>query len=149
MTLGRLKCIRQNHCAFEVEMAIEKLERHRSTGIDQIPAELIKAGGRIIRSEIHKLIISIWNKEALPEEWKESVIVPIYKKGDKTDCSNYRGISILSTTYKILSNILQSRLTPYSEEIIGDHQCGFRRNRSTIDHIFGIRQILEKKREYN
>jgi hypothetical protein len=48
-----------------------------------IPAELIKAGGSIIRPEIHKLIISIWNKEELPEEWKESVIVPIYKKGDK------------------------------------------------------------------
>jgi hypothetical protein len=57
--------------AFEVEMANEKLKRHKSPGIDQIPAELIKAGGRIIRSEIHKLIISIWNKEELPEEWKE------------------------------------------------------------------------------
>jgi hypothetical protein len=123
--------------------------RHKSPGIDQIPAELIKAGGRIIRSEIHKLIISIWNKEELPEEWKESVIVTIYKKGDKTDCSNYRGISLLSTTYKILSNILLSRLTPYAEEIIGDHQCGFRRNRSTTDHIFSICQILEKKWEYN
>jgi hypothetical protein len=122
----------------------EKLKRHKSPGINQIPAELIKAGGRIIRSEIHKLIISIWNKEELPEEWKESVIVPICKKGDKTDCSNYRGISLLSTTYKILSNILLSRLTPYAEEIIGDHQCGFRRNRSTTDHIFSIRQILEK-----
>jgi hypothetical protein len=70
-------------------MAIEKLKRHKSPGIDQIPAELIKAGGRIIRSEIHKLIISIWNKEELPEEWKESVILPIYKSGDKTYCSNY------------------------------------------------------------
>jgi hypothetical protein len=86
---------------------------------------LIKAGGRIIRSEIHKLIISIWNKEELPEEWKELLIVPIYKKGDKTDCSSYRGISLLSPAYKILSNILLSRLTPYVEEIIGDHQCGF------------------------
>jgi hypothetical protein len=92
--------------AFEVEMAIEKLKSHKSPGIDQIPAELIKAGGRITRSEIHKLIISIWNKEEFPEEWKESVIVSIYKKGDKTDCSNYPGISLLSTTYKILSNIL-------------------------------------------
>jgi hypothetical protein len=106
-------------------MAIEKPKSHKSPGTDQIPAELIKAGGRIIRSEIHKLIISIWNKEKLPEEWKESVIAPIYKKGDKTHCSNYRGISLLSTTYKILSNILLSRLTPYAEEIIGDHQCGF------------------------
>jgi hypothetical protein len=75
--------------------------------------------------------------------------VPISKKGDKTNCSNYRGISLLATTYKSLSNILLSRLTPYTEEIIGDHQCGFRRNRSTTDHIFSVCQILEKKWDYN
>jgi hypothetical protein len=120
----------------EVEMAYEMLKRHKSPGIDQIPAELIKAGGRTIRSEIHNLINSIWNKEELPEQWKESIIAPIYKKGDKTDCSNYRGISLLSTTYKILSSILLSRLAPYAEEIIGEHQCEFRHNRSTTDHIF-------------
>jgi hypothetical protein len=68
--------------------------------------------------------------------------------GDKTDCSNYRGISLLSTSYKILSNILLSRLIPYGDEIIGYHQCGFRRNRSTTDENFYIRQILEKKK-YN
>jgi hypothetical protein len=51
---------------------------------------LIKAGGRKIRSEIHKLIISIWNRKELPEEWKESIILPIRKNGDKTDFSNYR-----------------------------------------------------------
>ena len=97
--------------------------------------------------EIHKLIISIWEKAKLPEEWKESIIVPIHKKGDKTDCNNYRGISLLLTTYKILSNILLSRLIPYAKEIIGDYHCGFRRNRSNTDHIFCIRQILEKKWE--
>ena len=85
---------------FEVELAIEKLKNHKSPGIDQIPAELIKAGGSTIRREIYKLIISIWNQESMPEEWKESIIVPIYKKGDKTDCNNYRGISLLPTTYK-------------------------------------------------
>ena len=69
--------------AFEVDLAIEKLQSHKSPGIDQIPGELIKAGGRTICYEIHKLIISIWNKEELPEEWKESIIVPIYKKGIK------------------------------------------------------------------
>jgi hypothetical protein len=63
--------------------------------------------------------------------------------------SNYRGMSFLSTSYKILSNILLARLTPYADEIIGDHKCGFRRNRSTTDQIFYIRQILEKKWEYN
>ena len=63
--------------AFEVELAIEKLKNHKSPGIDQIPAELIKAGGRTIRCVIHKLTITIWNKEELPDEWKESIIVPI------------------------------------------------------------------------
>jgi len=75
--------------------------------------------------EIHKLITSTWKKEKLPEEWKELIIVPIHKKGDKTECNNYRGMSLLPTMYKILSNILLSRLTLYAKEIIGDHQCGF------------------------
>jgi hypothetical protein len=95
-----------------------------------MPADLIKAGGRTIRSEIHELI-SLWNKEELPEEWKESIMVPIYKKDTKTDCSNYKGISLLPTTYKSLSDILLSRLTPYAEEIIGDHQFGFQVNYSS------------------
>jgi len=64
--------------AFEFELAIEKLKSHKSPVIGQIPAELIKAGNRTIHYEIHKLIISIWNKEELPEEWKESITVPIY-----------------------------------------------------------------------
>ena len=66
-----------------VELAIEKLKRHKCPGIDQITAELIKAGGRTIHSEARKLICAIWNKEELPEEWKESIIVPVYKKDDK------------------------------------------------------------------
>ena len=115
----------------EVEMATKKLKRHNSLGIDQIPAEFIKAGGRKIRSEVHKHINSIWNKEELLEEWKESIIVPIYKKGDKTECSNCRGILLLSSTCKMFSNILLSSLTPYAEENIGQHQGGFRRNRSS------------------
>jgi hypothetical protein len=86
---------------------------------------MIKAGIRTICCEVHKLIISIWDKEELPEEWKESIIVPVCKKGDKTDCSNYRGISLLPTTYKILSNIVLSRLTPYAEESNGGHQVDF------------------------
>jgi len=111
--------------ASEFELAIEKPKSHKSPGADQILIELIKARGKTICCEIHKLIISIWNKEQLPEEWKESIIVPIYKKGDKTDCSNYRGISLLPIVYKSLSNILLSILTPYAEEIIGYHQYGF------------------------
>jgi len=141
--LGRQKYTQQlvpEPSASEVELAIDMLKSHTSPG---------KAGGTTICFEIHKLIISIWKKEKLPEEWKESIIVPIHKKGDKTDCNNYRGVSLLPTTYKTLSNILLSRFIPYAKEIIGDHQCGFRRNRSTIDHIFCFRQTLEKKWEYN
>ena len=67
--------------AFEVELAIDKLKSHKSPGIAQIPAELVKAGGRTICLEIHKLITSIWKNKELPEEWKESIIVPIHKKG--------------------------------------------------------------------
>ena len=84
--------------------------------------------------------------EILPEEWKESIILPVYKKGDKTDCSNRRCISLLLTAYKIISNITPSRLTPYAEEITGDHHCGFQHNRSTTDHMFCIRQILDNKK---
>jgi len=68
----------------------------------------------------------------LPEEWKESSIVPFYKKGDKTNRNKYRVISLFPTTYKILSNILLSKFTQYAEGIIGDQQCGIRRNMSPL-----------------
>jgi hypothetical protein len=68
----------------EVETAIGELKSYKSPGTDQIPAELIKAGGETLYSEIHRLICCIWNKEELLQQWKESIIVPIYKKGDKT-----------------------------------------------------------------
>jgi hypothetical protein len=70
---------------------------YKSSGTVQIPAELIKAGGEILCSEIHRLICSIWNVEELPQQWKESIIVPVHRKGNKTDCNNYRGISLSST----------------------------------------------------
>ena len=72
-------------------------------------------------------------------QWNKSIIVLIHKKGDGMDCNNYRGNSLLSTSYIILSNILLSRMTPYANEIIGEYQCGFRRNRSTVDHIFEMK----------
>jgi hypothetical protein len=65
--------------------AIAKLKRFKSPGSDQITVELIQAGDEILRSKIHKLINSIWNKEELPEQWKGSLIVPVHKKGSKTD----------------------------------------------------------------
>ncbi|KAJ4435551.1 hypothetical protein ANN_18167 [Periplaneta americana] len=105
----------------EVKIAIENLKEYKSPGIDQIPAELIQKGTSALSSEIYKLVLPILEKEIVPGQWKESIIVPILKKEDKTNCSSFRGISLLFTWYKILSNILLKRLTPY---------------------------ILEKKREY-
>ena len=105
--------------ASEVELAIDKLKSHKPPGIAQLPAELIKVWDRTICLEIHKLSTFIWKKEELPEEWKESIIVPIHKKGDKTDCNNYRGISLLPATYKILSNILLSRLFHMRRKLSG------------------------------
>jgi hypothetical protein len=90
----------------------------------------------------------IWNKEELPGQWKELIVVHIHKKGDKTDCNNYQGISLLSVSYKILSNTFPTRLTPYADEIIGDHQSGFWCNGLATDKIFCI-YILDKKLEYN
>jgi hypothetical protein len=131
----------------EVEIANSKLKKYKLPASDQIHAELIQAGDEMLLSAIHKLFNSSWNKEELPDQWKESTIVPIHKKGDKTDCNNYHGISLLSTSYKMLSNILLLRLSQHVDEIIGDHQRGFGRNRSTTDKIFCIPQILEKKME--
>jgi hypothetical protein len=128
----------------KVEIAIGKLKSYKSLGTDQILAKFIKAGGEILCSEIHRLICSIWNKEELPQQWKESLIIPIHKRVIR-HCSNYQGMSLLSTAYKILFNILLARLTPYVSEVIGDHQCGFRRDRCTTDQIFCIRQMLDKK----
>jgi hypothetical protein len=95
-----------------VEIAIAKLKKCKSLGSDQIAAELIRAGGETLVSVIHKLINSIWNKEELPDQWKESIIVSVHKKGLKTDCNNYHGLLLLSTLYKILSKILLSRICP-------------------------------------
>jgi hypothetical protein len=69
----------------EVEIGIGKLNSYKSPSTGQISTELIKAGGETLYSEIHRLVCSIWNKEELPRQWKGSIIVPIYKKGDKTD----------------------------------------------------------------
>jgi hypothetical protein len=133
--------------ASEFEVVIGNLKSSKFLGVDQIPAELIEAGGEILHSEIHRLIKLMWNKQELPHQWKESVVVPIKQESDKTNCSNYRGMSFLSTSCKILSNILLARLIPHADKIIGYHQCGFWRSRSTIDQTFYIKQILEKKWE--
>ena len=68
------------------------LKEHEAIRVDHIPSKLIQANGGKLYEEIHKLIVLIWNKEELPQEWKESIIVPIHKKGDKVHFNNHKGI---------------------------------------------------------
>jgi hypothetical protein len=76
----------------EIEVAITKMKKYKSPSSDQIPTELIQTGSEILLSAIDKLINSLWNKEELPDQCKESIIAPVNKTGDKTDCNNYREI---------------------------------------------------------
>jgi hypothetical protein len=112
------------------------LRNNKAPGADNMPAELIKCGGDEVVRLIHKLIMDIWEKEYVPKEWRKSIICPIYKKGDKLECMNYRGIC---TAYKVFANILGNRLEPITEHIIGEYQAGFRPGRSTIDQLFTVK----------
>jgi sorting nexin-29 len=85
----------------------------------------------------------------MPAQWREGILVPLHKKGDRADCGNYRGICLLTVGYKIFAKIVYERLSTYCEEMVGDYQAGFRRGRSTIDQIFAERQIMEKYYEFD
>ena len=91
----------------------------------------------------------IWEKEQLPNQWNEGIICPLYKKGDRLDCTNYGLKTLLNIAYKIFAIILNQRLADIVETELGDYQSGFRPNRSAIDNILMIRQIIEKCCEYN
>ena len=132
----------------EVRIAIKRLKNNKSAGLDNIPAELYKCGGNKVVDHIHQIVLKIWTQESWISQWNESWINPIYKKGDRTLCDNYRGISILNIGYKIFSSILCERLKPFLANIIGNYQCGFRPGKSTTDQIFTLRRILEKTLEF-
>jgi sorting nexin-29 len=127
----------------EVKNAIQKLKDIKAPRIDIIQAELIKKATPDFVEYMHPLIIKIWTTELIPEDWNWLIICPIHKKGDVTIRSNYGGISRLCVAYKIFYNILFNRLMPYEETTNGDYQCGYSQERSTVDQIFTVRQILE------
>jgi sorting nexin-29 len=110
--------------------------------------ELIKYGGRKLWNRIHQLIKIIWETEQMPKEWGIAIRCLIYKQGDKLECHNYCGITLLNVTYKIFTNLLTRYTETYVDEILGEYQCGFQKGRSTTDQIFCLRMILEKACEY-
>jgi hypothetical protein len=110
----------------EVQKALHKMKNNTAPGVDTIPSELIKFGGESPIKRIYELIRKVWAQEKIPNEWKRSIICPIHKNGDLSECANYRGISLLNTAYKVLSNIIYARLLPYTEAKMGSYQHGFR-----------------------
>ncbi|XP_039450571.2 uncharacterized protein LOC120429605 [Culex pipiens pallens] len=133
----------------DVEKAVKELKNAKSAGKDGLSAELFKHGSARMIEILHQIVQRIWCEEQLPTDWLDGLITPIYKKGQRLDCPNYRGITILNSAYKVLSRILWSKLRPLTETFVGEYQCGFRAGRSTTDQMFTLRQILDKFREYN
>ena len=129
-----------------IEHIASKLKNRKSAGIDEIYNEMIKYGGSMLLKQIQILFNKILNEMDVPMEWKHSVTIPIYKKGAKTDTTNYRGISLLSTMSKFLTKIFEEEI---ADTGLCEEQQGFRKNRSAIDAIFTIRQITEKAIEFN
>lgn len=134
--------------AEEIREVTRKLKNNKSAGLDGVEGELLKYGMGVVTDKLESLICRVWREETIPEDWRAGITVPIHKKKDRMECSNYRGISLLSAAYKVYTGIIYRRLKRYSEEIIGEYQGGFRTGRSTIDQIFVLRQILEKTWEY-
>ena len=108
-------------------------------------------GGEAVLNKLQHLFSNCWEKGTLPQDLRDAVIVSLYKnKGEKPECSNYRGITLLSIAGKILACILLNRLIPtIAQENTPESQCGLRFNRGTIDRILALRPIREQCREQN
>jgi len=129
----------------EIAEAIKRLKSGKAAGPDQVAVEALKAGGSIIVNNLHKLLSRVWKEERVPNDWKLADVVPILKKGDKTRCENYRGISLLSVVGKVLAQVIRARLQAFREVTTREEQCGFRPGRGCIDQIFSVRQVLEER----
>ena len=127
------------------------LSKGKAAGPDAIPAEIYQAGGDSLVSELHSAFLNMWQQEKIPQEFKDASIIHLYKrKGKRQDCNNHRGISLLSIAGKILARLLLNRITDHlNHDLLPESQCGFRKNRGTVDMIFAARQLQEKCQEQN
>lgn len=132
----------------EIRKVIGQMKNNKASGVDQVPAEMLKYGGDRVIQEVHNIITEVWQEERIPQNWTEAVVTPIFKKGDKTSCTNYRGIALLNTAYKVLASLLKKKLDFYMEKVVGEYQAGFRQGRSTTDQIFTLKQIGALSEEY-
>ena len=110
---------------------------------------MLKFGGQTIIDWLHKLISIVWRTERSPQDWKDSIIATIFKKGDAKECGNYRGISLLSVPGKVYALLMLRRLSSRMEATISENQTGFRRGRGTSDHLFTLNQIISNSTEFD
>ena len=99
-------------------------------------------------TKIHQVLLFCWREDDVPQDFKDAQFMQLYKnKGDRSECDNHRGISLLNIIGKIFSRILLPRVQILGEHIYPESQCGFRQGRSTTDMVFSVRQLQEKCRE--
>ena len=128
----------------EVEIAVASLKTGKSAGVDNIPAELVQAGGETMIDVLTEICNRIWRTGEWPTPWTQSLIITLPKKGNLQLCQNYRTISFISHSSKVMLKVISNRLKPQAEEIIAEEQAGLRAGRSTTEQIFNLRILCEK-----
>ena len=128
----------------EVKMAIRQIKSGKAAGPDNIPAEALKSDIEITANMLHLLFKKIWEEEQVPTDWKEGYLIKIPKKGDLSQCENYRGISLLSVPGKVFNRVLLNRMKDAVDAELRNHQAGFRKDRSCTDQIATLRIIVEQ-----
>ena len=132
----------------ELSKAIDALACGKAPGDDCIPPEIIKVGKSALMKPLHELLCLCWREGQVPQAMRNAKIITLYKnKGDRSDCNNYWGISLLSIVGKVFARVVLMRLQVLAERVYPESQCGFRAGRSTLDMIFSVRQLQEKCRE--
>lgn len=134
--------------ADEIMRAISRTKNRKATGSSGISAELLKSAGPVFIDRLVELLASVWRDGQVPRDWVDAVLVPIPKKGDLSNCDNWRGISLLDVAGKVAARLIADRLQELAEDVLPDSQCGFRRGRGCTDMIFAVRQAVEKTYEH-
>lgn len=129
----------------EVMTSLGQMNTGKAPGKDGITAELLKQGGDCIVELLYGIFQKVWENDTTPKDWRDAILVSLYKKGPRDLCGNYRGISLLSVVGKVFSRVLLNRLLKHiAPSVLPESQCGFRPNRGTVDMIFTARQVQEK-----
>src|SRR5574340_836901 len=130
----------------EVKWALESITMNKASGGDRIPVELIQILKDYAVKVLYSICQQIWKTQQWSQDWKRSVFIPIPKKGNAKECSNYCTIALVSHANKVMLKILQARLQQYVNHQLPDVQAGFRKGRGTRDQIANICWIIEKAR---